>query len=113
MAMSYSVGRDIDAAPERVWSLLIDAGSYRDWNPSIVSLEGRIAVGEKIRLASVAYPKRTFSLTVTDMERPHRMIWEQRGWERLGAAGVERRDRTRNAWAAITARFGQACTEAA
>jgi uncharacterized protein YndB with AHSA1/START domain len=30
---------------------------------------------------------------------------EQRGWERLGEAGPPRRDRTGQAWAAITARF--------
>jgi uncharacterized protein YndB with AHSA1/START domain len=30
---------------------------------------------------------------------------EQRGFERLGEAGVARRDRTRTAWSAITARF--------
>ena len=30
---------------------------------------------------------------------------EQRGWERLGEHGPPRRDRTREAWTAITARF--------
>ena len=30
---------------------------------------------------------------------------EQRGWDRLGEAGPPRRDRTRQAWGAITARF--------
>jgi uncharacterized protein YndB with AHSA1/START domain len=35
---------------------------------------------------------------------------EQRGWERLGDAGRPRRDRTRQAWATITARFQNACT---
>lgn len=35
---------------------------------------------------------------------------EQRGWERLAGAGPPRRDRTRQAWAAITARFQTACS---
>jgi uncharacterized protein YndB with AHSA1/START domain len=35
---------------------------------------------------------------------------EQRGWERLGDAASPRRDRTRQAWAAITARFRTACS---
>jgi uncharacterized protein YndB with AHSA1/START domain len=34
---------------------------------------------------------------------------EQRGFERLGEAGPSRRDRTRQAWGAITARFVAAC----
>ena len=33
----------------------------------------------------------------------------QTGWDRLGAAGEPRRDRTGQAWAAITARFAAAC----
>jgi uncharacterized protein YndB with AHSA1/START domain len=33
---------------------------------------------------------------------------EQRGFERLGEAGLARRDRTRTAWSAITARFVEA-----
>ncbi len=29
----------IDATPAQVWALLGDPGSYRDWNPFIVSME--------------------------------------------------------------------------
>jgi uncharacterized protein YndB with AHSA1/START domain len=75
MARSYAVERLIDASPEQAWSLLTDAQSYRDWNKAVVSLEGRIAVDEKIKLVSVANPKRVFSLTVTEMRQPHRMVW--------------------------------------
>jgi uncharacterized protein YndB with AHSA1/START domain len=75
MARSYAVERLIDASPERVWSLLTDALSYRDWNKAVVSLDGRIAVGEKIKIVSVVNPKRVFSLTVTEMQQPHRMVW--------------------------------------
>jgi uncharacterized protein YndB with AHSA1/START domain len=35
---------------------------------------------------------------------------EQRGWERLGDAGPARRERTSQAWGAITARFQTACS---
>lgn len=35
---------------------------------------------------------------------------EQRGWDRLGAAGPLRRDRTGQAWAAITRRYAASCT---
>jgi uncharacterized protein YndB with AHSA1/START domain len=34
---------------------------------------------------------------------------EQRGWERLGEAGPGRRDRTRDAWTAITTSYARAC----
>jgi uncharacterized protein YndB with AHSA1/START domain len=34
---------------------------------------------------------------------------EQSGWERLGAAGMGRKDGTRDAWGSITVVFAQAC----
>lgn len=58
-----------------MWSLLTDASSYADWNTAVVSIDGPIAQGNTIRLVSVVNPKRTFKLTVTTMEPPHRMVW--------------------------------------
>ena len=55
--------------------LLTDASSYRDWNPSIVSLDGEITPGGKIALVSTVNPKRTFKLKVTEMTTPTRMVW--------------------------------------
>jgi uncharacterized protein YndB with AHSA1/START domain len=75
VAKSYSVKRTIDASPERIWSLLCDPGSYPSWNPAVVSLEGRIAVGETVKLISAVNPTRTFSLTVTEVEPERRMVW--------------------------------------
>jgi hypothetical protein len=75
VAKSYSVQRVIDADPERVWELLTDGGHYPDWNPSVVSLHGRIAAGETIELVSTVNPKRTFSLAVSDLQPPSRMVW--------------------------------------
>ena len=75
MAMSYSASRTIDADPEKVFALLTDAKSYASWNPAVLSLAGTIAPGEKIRLVSVVNPKRTFTLTVTEVDCPSRMVW--------------------------------------
>jgi hypothetical protein len=71
----YFVRRTIDAAPQRVWALLTDAGSYADWNPAVVSIEGPIALGGTISLVSIVNPKRTFKLTVSELEPPRRMVW--------------------------------------
>lgn len=75
MLKSYSVQRTISATPERIWGLLTDASGYPGWNPSVISLDGRIAAGEKIKLVSTVNPKRTFSLTVSDVEAARRMLW--------------------------------------
>lgn len=74
-ARSYQVSRTIDAPAEVVWSLLTDASGYARWNRAVVSIEGPIAQGGKVRLVSVADPKRTFSLTVAEMQAPRRMVW--------------------------------------
>ena len=75
MTTRYTVSRRIDAAPERVWALLTNAASYRDWNRAVVSIEGTIATGNTISLVSIANPKRTFKLHVTEMAAPTRMLW--------------------------------------
>lgn len=70
-----SVEIDIRAKPERVWALLTNAADYPSWNSTVVSLEGRIALGEKIVLKSVLDPKRTFKLKVLELDAPRRMVW--------------------------------------
>ena len=66
---------DIRAKPEQVWALLTNAPDYPKWNSTIVSLDGRISVGEKIQLKSVLDPKRTFKLKVLELDAPRRMVW--------------------------------------
>lgn len=75
MTTSYSATRTIEADPATVFALLTDAGSYPSWNPAVLSLDGTIAPGETIRLVSVVNPKRTFTLKVTEVEPPNRMVW--------------------------------------
>ncbi len=40
----------IDAAPETVWSVLADPSGHADWNPSMRSIQGEFAAGERIRI---------------------------------------------------------------
>ena len=75
MSKRYAVERTIEASPERIWSLLTDPSTYPQWNPAVVSIAGPIEVGGTVRLVSVVNPKRTFTLTVTEMDAPHRMVW--------------------------------------
>jgi hypothetical protein len=71
----YAVTRAIDASADKVWALLTDAGGFTSWNPTIVSLEGTIAVGERIKLVSTVNPKRAFKLNVVEMSKPTKMVW--------------------------------------
>ena len=77
MAARYHVERRIDASPEKVWALLTDATTYRDWNRAVISIDGPIAMGSTVALVSIANPKRTFKLRVTEMSAPTRMVWSE------------------------------------
>ena len=70
----YAVTRTIHAPAEKLWALLTDATGYTSWNPTIVSLEGNIAVGEHISLVSTVNPKRAFKLNVVEVS-PQKMVW--------------------------------------
>jgi len=75
MPLRYHVSRRIDASPEMVWRLLTDASTYRNWNKSVISIDGNIEAGQAISLVSIANPKRTFKLRVTEMAALSRMVW--------------------------------------
>lgn len=70
-----SVSISINATAATVWALLTNAAEYSRWNSTILSLEGTIAQGQKIRLVSTLDPKRTFKLTVKTMETNSHLVW--------------------------------------
>lgn len=72
---STSIEQYIDATPARVWALLTDAAAMPEWNSTIVSLEGTIASGEKIRLVSSLDSSRTFKLKIKEMVPEQRLVW--------------------------------------
>ena len=41
---------DIEATPATVWQLLTDTDRYKDWNPFIPRLSGRLVPGERLTL---------------------------------------------------------------
>lgn len=71
-----SVAINIRAKPEKIWGLLTDAANIPKWNSTVISLEGRIMLGEKIALKSTSAPNRTFNLRISEMSIPSRMVWE-------------------------------------
>ncbi len=56
LLLLYLLGRksvhheiQIDASPEKVWTVLLDTDSYAEWNPVMKVLEGEIKEGNRIR----------------------------------------------------------------
>lgn len=75
MGKSFEVMETIDAPAEVVWQVLTDADRYEEWNEAVLSIEGPIREGERLRLVSSANPKRAFRPRVVAMDAPHRMVW--------------------------------------
>ena len=44
----YTTTVTIAASPDAVWTILTSAGEYREWNPEIVAIDGRMLLGARI-----------------------------------------------------------------
>ena len=65
----------IHADPSIVWTLLTNASDFSRWNSTVISIEGDIKEGEKIKLKSTLDPNRTFKLKVKKMIPEKRLVW--------------------------------------
>ena len=78
-----SITIDINADASIVWALLTNAADYPRWNSTVISIDGKIALGEKINLKSVLDPKRTFKLKVKSFETGKKLVWGDAMGERI------------------------------
>ena len=78
-----SVSIDIKADAAIIWALLTNASDFARWNSTIISIEGNIEKGQKIKLKSTLAPKRTFKMKVRELEVEKRMVWGDGKGERL------------------------------
>ncbi len=74
-ARETSVRVAIHAHPSIIWTLLTTAHDIARWTSTILSLEGDIQPGRKIRLRSSLALKRTFTLTVKEFEPERKLVW--------------------------------------
>lgn len=68
---------EINATPEKIWSILTDFEHYPDWNPFIISLKGDPAVGKTIQV-KIQPPQSmamTFSPTVLSFKENREFSW--------------------------------------
>lgn len=73
--MGYAVGINIQAKPSRIWSLLTTASDFPRWNSMVKNIEGKIALGEKIKVQVPYAPNRTFNLKVSEFVPDKTMVW--------------------------------------
>ncbi len=75
-SMDCAVAINIKAKPESIWALLSDTSKILEWNSTILSLTGTIALNNTIQLKSTSAPERTFKLKVTTLDAPRKLVWE-------------------------------------
>lgn len=73
--METEVAININASADKIMSLLTNASDFAKWNSTVISVDGQIKQGEKIKLVSKLDPKRTFNLKVSEIT-PTKMIWQ-------------------------------------
>lgn len=73
----------IHASPAKVWSVLTDFEAYPEWNPFIHSIQGKVAVGNKIeaRISAPSSKVMTFKPKVLTFKKHQEFSW-------LGHLGV-------------------------
>ena len=76
----------IEAPTTIVWEILTDLNSYKDWNPFIISSEGEVAEGSRLRnqMRPPGGKTITFKPTVTAVEADSYFEW----LGRLGIPGL-------------------------
>ena len=69
----YEATSTIAASPAAVWAVLSDGARWAAWDSGVDAVEGRIALGETMKIRTQAAPGRTFPVKVTVLEPPMRL----------------------------------------
>ena len=69
---------EINASPQRVWSILVDFDKYEQWNPFINRIIGQAKEGAKItiHIETPAGKSRKYEPTVTKIDQGRELCWQ-------------------------------------
>jgi uncharacterized protein YndB with AHSA1/START domain len=70
-----AVSIDIQADKSIIWALLTNASDFPRWNSTVLSIDGSIGKGEKIKLKAKLDPKREFKLTIKEFDPENKLVW--------------------------------------
>ena len=71
----FQATTQINATPEKVWAVLMDTARYPEWDPHCDKIEGRPALGAKIKAYTKLSPGRAFAVKVTVLTPNALMVW--------------------------------------
>lgn len=90
-----SISELINAKASIIWTLLTTANDIARWNSTVISIEGDIKVGERIKLKSTLDPKRIFKLKVKEMIPEQKLSWGDSMGTRTYSLAKESNDKVR------------------
>jgi hypothetical protein len=81
--LAFAVTKSIAAPATTVWNLLTDLRAQSRWNSTLTSIEGEIALGERVSFKVPEAPGQTFSPKVVVYDEPRSMVWRLNRWPLL------------------------------
>ncbi len=75
--LRHMVSAEIQAPPERIWTILTRADRMVEWNSTLTSIEGDIEPGGTVRMQVPEAPGRTFTVKVTRFVPNEEMVWRE------------------------------------
>jgi hypothetical protein len=81
--LAIAVTKSIEAPTTTVWNLLTDLRAQSKWNSTLTSIEGKIALGERVSFKVPEAPRQTFSPKVVAYDEPKSMVWRLNRWPLL------------------------------
>lgn len=100
--LAIAATRSITAPSTTVWNLLTDVGAQSRWNSTLTSIEGKIAIGERVSFKVPEAPGQTFSPKVVTFDEPKSMVWRLNRWPLLVSERTYRLGPGRNGSTEIT-----------
>jgi uncharacterized protein YndB with AHSA1/START domain len=73
--LQYKVQTFIKASPAHVWAKLTDANQFNQWNSTVTSIEGPIALGQRLAITVPVAPGRVFRPKVVRFVPDQIMVW--------------------------------------
>lgn len=77
MSRTLEAAIEIEAPPEKVWEVLVDFNSWESWNPFIPMVQGKLKVGNRLRIKVVSpgLKPMIFKPIVFEVKQHKEIIW--------------------------------------
>jgi hypothetical protein len=81
--LAITVTKSIEAPNTTVWNLLTDLRAQSIWNSTLTSIEGKVALGERVSFRVPDAPGQTFNPKVVAYDDLTSMVWRLNRWPLL------------------------------